>query len=369
MMKRKTLVVIGAALTLVTAMFAMPAVGHAGISLQGLVDYAIRVGQRADDRSTKALKQANAVRSGQIVNGQVKAGDLGAGAVEERHIARGAVGSSGIAAGAVGPTQLAAGAVGPSGIAAGAVGPTQLAAGAVERIHLAAGAVGRTQLAGDAVGRAQIGADAVGSDQIAAGAVGGDELASDAVGSSKVVDGSLREADIAVDAGSIGLDPPAIASGRCALVTASKPGIAVGDRVVLNAPSALEDGLVAAPVVQPTADVLTARFCNSTDTYRTVDVDVDPPDLAAQTAALVPVAFPAGTVPAGAALVVDPPADLEADLTVGNARVTAADAAGLSIHSVAAVNGALRTWRFHVVSPGGTSIDGAARTWRYIVTR
>ncbi|MEA2394210.1 MAG: hypothetical protein QOJ82_2101 [Solirubrobacteraceae bacterium] len=349
MMKRKTLVVIAAALTLVTAMFAMPAVGHAGISLQGLVDYAIRVGQRADDRSTKALKQANAVRSGQIVNGQVKAGDLGAGAVEARHIARGAVGSS--------------------GIAAGAVGPTQLAAGAVERIHLAAGAVGRTQLAGDAVGRAQIGADAVGSDQIAAGAVGGDELASDAVGSSKVVDGSLREADIAVDAGSIGLDPPAIASGRCALVTASKPGIAVGDRVVLNAPSALEDGLVAAPVVQPTADVLTARFCNSTDTYRTVDVDVDPPDLAAQTAALVPVAFPAGTVPAGAALVVDPPADLEADLTVGNARVTAADAAGLSIHSVAAVNGALKTWRFHVVSPGGTSIDGAARTWRYIVTR
>ncbi|MEA2256411.1 MAG: hypothetical protein QOG35_2456 [Solirubrobacteraceae bacterium] len=368
-MRRKTLVVVAAALALATTMLATPAVGYAGISLQGLVDYAVRVGQRADDRSTKALKRANAVRSEQIVNGQVKAGDLAAGAVEARHIARGAVWSSSIAAGAIGPTLLADDAVGSRSIAAGAVGPTQLAAGAVGPTRLAARAVGSLQLADDAVGRAQLARDAAGADQIAAGAVASDELASDAVTSSKVADGSLREADVAVDAGAIGLDPPAIASGRCALVTAPKPGIAVGDRVVLNAPGSLEDGLVAAPVVQPTADVLTVRLCNATDTYRTVAVDVDPPDLAAQTAALVPVAFPAGTVPAGAALIVDPPADLEADLTVGNARVTAADAAQLSIHSVAAVNGALKTWTFHVVAPAGTSIDGAARTWRYIVTR
>jgi hypothetical protein len=40
----------------------------------------------------------------------------------------------------------------------------------------------------------------------------------------------------------------------------------VGDQVMLSAPNNLMSGVVAQEVLQPTADVLTIRFCNFTAT-------------------------------------------------------------------------------------------------------
>ena len=82
-----------------------------------------------------------------------------------------------------------------------------------------------------------------------------------------------------------------------------------------------------------------------------IELAVDPPDLAAQTAANVALAFGAGSFTAAATIIADPANDLEAAVAVGNVFATAADAATLTVHSVAAVNGAAKTWGFWIIEP------------------
>lgn len=85
-------------------------------------------------------------------------------------------------------------------------------------------------------------------------------------------------------------------------------------------------------------------------TAKIVKLSVDPADLAAQIANRHGLAFPAGAgVTAASILIPVPAATLEADLVVGHAWATGADAGAVMIHSVAAINGAAKDWHFIVL--------------------
>lgn len=82
-----------------------------------------------------------------------------------------------------------------------------------------------------------------------------------------------------------------------------------------------------------------------------VTLAVDPPNLGAQTAARVPLTFPASTFTAAAFVIPIPPTTLEADLIPMGFVVTGANAGDLGVHSVGAVNGASLTWSFLIFEP------------------
>ena len=153
-------------------------------------------------------------------------------------------------------------AVGASEIATDAVGAAEILADAVTASEIATDAVGSAEIATDAVTASEIAADAVGASEIATDAVGSAEIATDAVGAAEVTDGSLRAADIGVISGSVNINPANVGANSCNTVTAGVTGIQVGDKVILNAPSALSGNLIAMAVQQPTADTLTFRLCN-----------------------------------------------------------------------------------------------------------
>lgn len=84
---------------------------------------------------------------------------------------------------------------------------------------------------------------------------------------------------------------------------------------------------------------------------KVVSLAVDPANQAGAGTFKTALAFPAGTFSALAILVADPPSDLEANLAVGGVIVTGADAASLTLHALAAIDGASKTWRFLVLEP------------------
>jgi hypothetical protein len=76
--------------------------------------------------------------------------------------------------------------------------------------------------------------------------------------------------------GTVSFDPPSISSAACTTQTTSVPGVQVGDMVIVNTPSAtgMPAHLKVDAQIQPTADVVTFRFCNTSganlnDTART----------------------------------------------------------------------------------------------------
>jgi trimeric autotransporter adhesin len=90
------------------------------------------------------------------------------------------------------------------------------------------------------------------------------KVADDAIDSSKVLNGSLRATDLGV-AGTTSVDPAPLANGVCAVTTSPAPGVKTGDRLILNVPAALEDGLVFSGGVLPTSDdTIAVRLCNFT---------------------------------------------------------------------------------------------------------
>jgi hypothetical protein len=177
---------------------------------------------------------------------------------------------------------VASNAVNSSEIATSAVTSAKLAAGAVTSGKITTDAVGSAEIADLAVATAELANQAVTTAKLADGAVTNVKLATDAVtnikvadnaiGSAEVTDRSLAVEDISVLSGTVNIDPPSLNRGQtsyagmCANATASVPGIQVGDQVVLNIPSTLINGIVAQALIQPTADVLTVKFCNVSTT-------------------------------------------------------------------------------------------------------
>ena len=142
--------------------------------------------------------QPDGIGPAQIADGGVQNDELGDGAVTARKIADQTITAAKLAPGAVvnsvsaGPGLTGSGASGAVtlGIADGGVTATQLAAGAVTADKMADGAVGAGKLADGAVNTAQL----------AAGAVTTDNIAPNAVTSAMIVDGTIKNQDLAPDA-------------------------------------------------------------------------------------------------------------------------------------------------------------------------
>jgi hypothetical protein len=139
-------------------------------------------------------------------------------------------------------------------LADGAVAAAKLAAGAV------AGGTGGV-IADNSITAADLASGSVQADEIDTGAVGSDEIGAGAVGASEVQNGSLAQADVGKLSGTVSIDPPNIAGGDCATVTATVTGVSVGDVAIVNAETGL-DGSLSVSTLAPSANTLNVRLCN-----------------------------------------------------------------------------------------------------------
>lgn len=113
-------------------------------------------------------------------------------------------------------------------------------------------------------------------------------------------------------------------------------------------------------MIQPTKQVvrtwgmstveLTQGLFDATNSFRFGEVSINPPAIAAGTAAEVAVVLPAGTAQAGALVLVQPPAALEVGLVPVGARISIADTLSVKLYN-----------------PTAAAIDGAALTWTYLI--
>jgi hypothetical protein len=106
-----------------------------------------------------------------------------------------------------------------------------------------------------------LGDAAVTTVKIADGAVTTGKLADGAITGAKVQDGTLTAADISPLATSVELAPGTVQPG-CVPQAWPVPGIAPGDRVVVNADPDIDPNVFAQAAVQAVADSLVLRICN-----------------------------------------------------------------------------------------------------------
>lgn len=165
------------------------------------------------------------------------------------------------------------------------------------------------------------------------------------------------------------VDPPSVAAQTMWTTTialGAKSNWATGDDLWLpGAPTDLEADLVPVPpYLSGTALRISLHTVAAVDgaarTWRPAAMrapaieasfDLDPPSIAAQTCAKINVALPAGSVSPGDLVTLIPPTGLHADLIYCGNYVSAADEIKVTLHTVAAIDDASRTWKV-VVWPG-----------------
>jgi len=169
--------------------------------------------------------------------------------------------------------------------------------------------------------------------------------------------------------GTIAVDPPAIAAQTLWTAAVALPAelafVGANDLLITGGINPGVD-LIACPFYMSGANIRTSLHAVAAQdgaaltynvivirTPRTTSVSVDPPDLAAQIMAKIAVTVPGFVL--GDLVGVIPPNDLEADLIFTGAYVSAVDTVTICVHSVAAINGAAKAWRF-VRLPGGLAI-------------
>jgi hypothetical protein len=160
---------------------------------------------------TGAAYAANAVRSRDIVNGQVKASDIGRKAVTSPKIK--------------------------------------------------AGAVDGTKVLSDSLTAGNLAADSVAGSELAADSVGGSELLANSVTTSDIADGTVSMDDIDGVARSGSISVGAISDGRCTTITASVPGAEPGDVAVLTTNGSIANGMTMS-AQRALTDTVHVKVCN-----------------------------------------------------------------------------------------------------------
>lgn len=354
---------------------------------------AVKAGHIALDAVGADAVADGAIGSGEIADDAIQAVDIAANAIGESEIIVDAVGAEEIAPNAVGSSEIAANAVGSSEIMTDAVGAADILAGAVGSAEIADGAVASVDITDGTVASVDISDGGVASIDVLDGTLVGADLAGDIsittmgtlsapthTGTGAVTVSSGGGGNLTLNSGSdeIVLDPTDVAlkrtTGAASTLTLNLADSAAGavvntlalDNVGNDATDTanlnLVDGALATAgtvrisnagvgtfAAGTTAADLTVGGGTKIALIKRIELAVDPPDLAAQTAANMALAFPAGSFTATATIIADPANDLEADVAVGNVFATAADAATLTVHSVAAVNGASKTWGFWII--------------------
>ena len=158
-------------------------------------------------------------------------------------------------------TRIAPFGVATDDIANDAITTGKLATGAVDSARILNGSIQAEDLAGNVVD----------SGTIQDGQVATADIAGNAITGAKVQNGTLGIADFAASdgasgtlTGSVAVSPTSWNVGCTPITATGVNGVQIGDRVILNADSALDPGLMLQPLVQGTANELNFRVCNIT---------------------------------------------------------------------------------------------------------
>ncbi len=165
---------------------------------------------------------------------------------------------------------------------------------------------------------------------------------------------------------SVLVDPPIIAAGAVLSVPVTIPGITTADRVVAIPPIDLEEDLMLQSATISATNTVNLRLKNVRliGNPRTFMINVNPPLIAADSMASVPVSVPGVT--AADRIIAFPSSALENGLVLKSAT-SGTDQITLVLQNTlpAAVDGALLTWAA-LAFPDGGNVDGAARTWTFL---
>jgi hypothetical protein len=197
---------------------------------------------------------SNTIRSGDIVNGQVKTVDLAHDAVTTGKILDGEVGTLDIGTGAVTSTSVADNSLTSSDLGPSSVGSDEIATDGV----------GATEIADNTIDGGEIIDNSLGQADIATGGVGTLEVSDNSLSGTDIANNSITTADIAgVDAnGAISLGDGAVANGRCSFFDISVPGAIADQVVIISARDSLPSGQILYGVEVPSNDTVVMAACN-----------------------------------------------------------------------------------------------------------
>ncbi len=207
---------------------------------------------------------ANTVRSGDIVNGQVRTPDLATNAVTNAKIKDGQVGVPDLATGSVGTRAVRDGKLAGADVADGSLEAADLGPGSAGASEIQTDGVGASEVAPNAIDGDEVVNNSMTADDLAGNSVGASELADNSVASANVVNDSLTFADI-IGAGTTGnVQVPAgyVPVGRCRAIDFAVGGAAVGDAVVFSAMESMQDGVFFNGTNVPSAGTVRAVLCN-----------------------------------------------------------------------------------------------------------
>ena len=233
-------------------------------TLIALVALFVALGGPAEARKLidgKLIKR-NTVASAQVKDHSLSTRDLSSTAVRSLMATRvGSIRSDQLAFGAVTAAKLAPNSVAGDKLGDSSVNGAKVADDSLTAADLAPNSVGNSELQTSSVGKAKIGSNAIGGDEIQDNAVGASELADNAVDSAAIVNGTIKQEDLASFVRTVNANLPTINPGACDHYDVPVTEDLTAQAIAITPPGSWPDALTVTARA-PTGSLLRISVCN-----------------------------------------------------------------------------------------------------------
>jgi hypothetical protein len=208
------------------------------------------------------LIKRNTVTGAAIKDHSLSTRDLSSAAVRSLMATRvGSIGTDQLAFAAVTAAKLAPNSVAGDKLADSSVNGAKVADESLTAADLGPNSVGNSELQNNSVGKAKIGSNAVGTAELQDNSVGAAELADNSVDTGAIVNGTIKQEDLASFVRTVSVALPQVAAKSCAGADAPVTEDLSADAIAITPPASWPDGLtVTARPTSPTA--LRVSVCN-----------------------------------------------------------------------------------------------------------
>ena len=223
---------------------------------------------------TGSAYAANTVFSTDIVDGEVKAADLDNNSVRSAKIGTGQVLNQDLGADAVDGSKLADGAVDSAKVVNESLNSDDLGTNSVGATEVADATIDSGEIVNDSLFDTDLATGSVRNSEILDGTVATTDIANSAVTGAKVANNSITSSDIAGGATNGSISVSGVPNGRCAQISMSVGGAALGEVPAMATNGAIQNGVFIFPMRVETAGHVEASVCNFSGTSMTAIVDL-----------------------------------------------------------------------------------------------